>query len=268
MATPGEVLPLILYARVPTTETAILMPVGHLGEIEQRWTTDSRRLTPDWRPGEVIAERYEIFVPYTLSPGRYPLRLSYVDMSAGSDTLPLSGDREALTLGEIEVTAASRAPGVARVLSRSLTNIGNDVALRSAKVQAGLASRQGVWNDPLRLRPGQPFHLTLRWQVLQRPRASYTVFIHLIDAEGRSWLGHDYTPLGGAFPSYLWFPKWLPGQQVVDPYRLVAPENLPSGQYWLEVGMYEMSSVRRIPQLDVTGKMTGDRFILGPIVVE
>ena len=125
-----------------------------------------------------------------------------------------------------------------------------------------------MWAEPLRLRPGQPFHLTLRWQVLQHPRASYTVFIHLVDAEGRLWLGHDYTPLGGAFPSYLWFPKWLPGQQVVDPYRLVAPENLPPGQYRLEVGMYEMSSVRRIPQLDLSGQMTGDRFILGPIVVE
>ncbi len=264
----GDVLPLILYARAPTTETAILMPVGHLGEIEQRWTTDSRRLTPDWQPGEVVAERYEIFAPYTLPPGRYPLRLSYVDMSAGGATLPLSGGLARLTLGEIEVAAASRAPDAARVVSRSLVNLGNDVALRSAKVQAGLASRQGVWAEPLRLRPGQPFHLTLRWQVLQHPRASYTVFIHLVDAEGRLWLGHDYTPLGGAFPSYLWFPKWLPGQQVVDPYRLVAPENLPPGEYRLEVGMYEMSSVRRIPQLDLSGQMTGDRFILGPIVVE
>ncbi len=268
MAAQGEVLPLILYARAPTTETAILMPVGHLGEIEQRWTTDSRRLTPDLIPGEVIAERYEIFVPYTLPPGRYPLRLSYVDLSAGGETLPLSGDLAALTLGEIEVAAASHAPDAARVASRSLVNIGNDVALRSANVRAGLASRRGVWEAPLRLRPGQAFHLTLRWQVLQHPRASYTIFIHLVDGEGRLWLGRDYTPLGGAFPSYLWFPKWLPGQQVVDPYRLVAPENLPPGQYRLEVGMYEMSSVRRISQLDLSGEMTGDRFILGPIVVE
>jgi hypothetical protein len=36
----------------------------------------------------------------------------------------------------------------------------------------------------------------------------------------------------------------------------------------LEVGMYEMGSIRRIPQLSVDGTMTGDRFILGPIQVD
>lgn len=104
--------------------------------------------------------------------------------------------------------------------------------------------------------------------MLARPRASYTVFIHLTDVAGRPWLGHDYTPLGGAFPSYLWFPKWLEGQQVIDPYRLVLPLNVPPGEYWLEVGMYEMGSVRRIPQFDLDGTMTGDRYILGSVTVK
>jgi len=74
--------------------------------------------------------------------------------------------------------------------------------------------------------------------------------------------------LDGAFPSYLWFPKWLEGQQVIDPYRLVIPDGTPPGQYWLEVGMYEMGSVRRIPQFNFAGTMVGDRLILGPVMVE
>ena len=97
---------------------------------------------------------------------------------------------------------------------------------------------------------------------------SYTVFIHLIDSNGIPHYGYDYTPLGGAFPSYLWFPKWLPGQQVVDPYKLVMPIDLAPGTYWLEVGMYEMGSIRRMPLLDKSGSMTGDRFILGPVLIE
>ncbi|MBN2393673.1 MAG: DUF2723 domain-containing protein [Anaerolineae bacterium] len=264
----GGVTSVTLYARAATTSTAILMPFARLGTVVQRWTTDSHHLTPDWLPGEIIVERYDIYVPYTLSPGTYPLTLGYTDMTDGVAELPFTGGATALPLGNITVLPAAGATRQARVLEQSLTNIGNDVALRSARARAGLATRNGIWQEPLALEAGQPLHLTLTWHVLACPRTSITIFIHLIDANGALGLGHDYTPLGGAFPSYLWFPKWLEGQQVIDPYRLVIPADMPPGQYWLEVGMYEMGSIRRIPQFSLDGMMTGDRFILGSILVD
>jgi len=99
------------------------------------------------------------------------------------------------------------------------------------------------------------------------PRDSYTVFIHLIDGSGHPVLGHDYTPLGGACPTYLWFPKWLPGQTFSDPYRLTVPADLPPGDYWLEVGMYGMTSLQRLPVVNLEGNLAGDRIILGPVRV-
>ncbi|HOT92367.1 MAG TPA: DUF2723 domain-containing protein [Anaerolineae bacterium] len=264
---PGEVLPVTLYARVMTTQTAILMPFARLGEIEQRWTTDSRHLTPDWLPGEIIVESYEVYVPYTLADGTYPLTLGYADMTNAVAELPFTSGETALLLAELTVLPGTQAARQSRVLERALTNIGNDVALLSVRAHAGLTARQGIWEEPLTLKTGRPLHLTLTWHVLARPRTSYTVFIHLIDAAGVPWFGHDYTPLGGAFPSYLWFPKWLEGQQVSDPYRLVIPADVPPGQYWLEVGMYEMGSIRRIPQFNLEGTMTGDRLILGPVLL-
>jgi hypothetical protein len=286
----GGVLPLVLYARVATTQTDILMPYVRLGQpdsvggldgqsyIEQRWTTDSRRLTPTWRPGEIIAELYEVFIPYTLAPGRYALQLGYVNMTHGNRQLEFSTERSSLNAQflmlspQLDVIPGRYASREARVLSRALTNIGNDVALVSARARAGLTTRTNTashahWVKPLPVEPGDILHLTLRWQALARPRTSYTVFIHVLDAQGRLWMGYDYTPLGGAFPSYLWFPKWLEGQSVIDPYRLVIPAEIPPGQYWLEVGMYEMGSVRRIPQLSFDGTMIGDRFILGTVLV-
>lgn len=257
-----------LYARSATTTTAILMPFGRLGVVEQRWTTDSRHLTPDWLPDEIIVERYDVYIPYALSPGLYPLTLGYTDMTHGVAELPFSGGVTALPLAEITVLPATGAVRQTRILEHSLTNIGNDVALRSARARAGWSTRAGIWQEPLTLKAGQPLHLTLTWRALARPRTSYTIFIHLIDAHGALRFGHDYTPLGGAFPSYLWFPKWLEGQQVIDPYRLVIPDDLPPGQYSLEVGMYEMGSIRRIPQFALDGTMTGDRFILGPILIQ
>lgn len=265
----GGVVPIVLYARVATTQTQILMPYARLGDgdgMEQRWTTDSRRLTPEWLPGEIIAERYEVFVPYGMAPGTYPLRLGYADLTGG-EALTFSGGAADLALGALTVAPNASAGRRASVLERSLTNLGNEVALVRGCARAGWRRSCGVWEAPLALRAGQPLHLTLTWRALARPRASYTVFIHLIDDAGRPWMGHDYTPLGGAFPSYLWFPKWLEGQQVIDPYRLEVPADVPPGRYWLEVGMYEMSSVRRVPQLAPDGTMTGDRLILGPVQV-
>jgi hypothetical protein len=93
------------------------------------------------------------------------------------------------------------------------------------------------------------------------------VFIHLLDSAGRYVAGHDYTPLGGASPTYLWFPKWLRGQTYVDPYRFVVPGDVPAGDYVLEVGMYGMTSLRRVPVVNSSGDLGGDRVILGPVRV-
>ncbi|MBN1249606.1 MAG: hypothetical protein JXC32_18230, partial [Anaerolineae bacterium] len=264
----GDAIPITLYTRLATTETEILMPMARLGEVEQRWTTDSRRLTPEWRPGEIIAERYYAYVPFGLMSGDYPLTLSYANLSQSEEPLSFDVGVEAIGLGMVHVEGLPTFAGAPRVARRALTNIGNEVALTAVRARVGLSLRFGQWDRPLVAVPGQSLHLRLTWHVLAQPTASYTVFIHLIDSDGRLWYGHDYMPLGGAFPSYLWFPKWLAGQRVVDPYRLPLPEDLPSGTYWLEVGMYEMGSIRRVAQLDNDGTMTGDRLILGPVVVE
>jgi len=263
----GGRVPVTLYARVAVDEGEIVMPMARLGSIEQRWTTDSRRLTPDWRPGEIIVEAYEVCIPYGLPPGDTPLALSFVQMSGESRVLPFDDGAETLDLGTVRVVAAPGAGREARVVANGLANLGNEVALTAARARAGLSLRAGLWEKPLTVAVGQPLHLRLTWQVLARPSTSYTIFIHLIDAQGQVHFGHDYTPLGGAFPSYLWFPKWLEGQSMVDPYTFVLPEDLPAGSYWLEVGMYEMGSIRRIPQFSADGTMTGDRLILGPVQV-
>ena len=92
--------------------------------------------------------------------------------------------------------------------------------------------------------------------------------MHLIDASNRPIVALDYTPLGGAAPTHLWIPKWLPGQQYVDPYRLVIPEDLAPGTYFIEVGLYEMVGMRRLHIADEDGNLVGDRLILGAVVVE
>jgi len=263
----GDSLALTLYQSVAEPLESIWMPYAQLGPVEARWTTDSRLLTDQWLPGEVIVERYELPVPFGLPPGQYPLRLGYADLIGGRAALQLADGSETVELATINVLPNTDAPTAAR-LARALANLDNQVALTSARARAGWQSRQALWTEPLQTRPGQPLHLTLTWQALVTPRDSYTIFIHLIDDAGRYVSGHDYTPLGGACPTYLWFPKWLPGQTFIDPYRLVLPNDLPPGDYWLEVGMYGMTSLRRLPVVNLEGSLAGDRVILGPVRVE
>jgi len=268
----GDPLVLVLYQSVLEPMEGIWMPYARLGSVEARWTTDSRLLTPQWLPGEVVVERYELPLPFHLPPGEYPLRLGYADLSGGRAELDLSAgggtvDGNSTVLATVTVLPNSDAPPV-KVLERALANLDNQVALIKARARVGLQTRQALWEEPLVIRAGQPLHLTLTWRALASPRDSHTVFIHLIDGADRPVMVHDYTPLGGACPTYLWFPKWLPDQTLADPYRLVVPAGLSPGDYWLEVGMYGMTSLRRLPVVDLAGNLAGDRIILGPVRVE
>ncbi len=206
-------------------------------------------------------------MPFALEPGRYPLALQFDDLGQTRQALTYADGTRSLVLGHVDVIAVPGAGRRADAVDRGLTNIGNQVLLRSALTRVGTTVRPDLWTIPLSARPGQAIHLRLVWRVLAQPTTSYTVFIHVIDGQGQVIVGHDYTPLGGAFPSYLWFPKWLEGQVVEDPYRLVLPEDTPPGEYWVEVGMYEMGSVRRVAQLSAGGVLAGDRLILGAVHV-
>jgi hypothetical protein len=245
------------------------MPYARLGPLEARWTTDSRLNTPLWQPGEVVVEEYELPVPFDLSPGEYPLRLGYADLSSGRLELPLSSGATTVELATITVLPPAFPLGGMKGGENALANLDNQIALMSARARVGLQARRAEWNEPLVVRPGETVHLTLTWRGLARPRDSYTVFIHLMDGANRpvEEINPDDTPLGGSFPTYLWFPKWLPGQTVDDPYRLVIPPDLPPGDYYLEAGLYGMTSHRRLPVVNLAG-LTGDRVILGPVQVK
>jgi hypothetical protein len=262
----GEPLRMVLYQSVAAPLEAYWMPYVRLGPFEARWTTDSRLNTPQWQPDETIVEEYELPVPFDLPPGEYPLSLGYADLSGGRSELILSSGGTTVELATITVLPP---PTKSVTAKNGLANLDNQVALMGASARAGLQVRRANWEKPLVVQPGQVIHLTLTWRGLSTPRDSYTVFIHLMDAGNRpvERVNPDDTPLGGSFPTYLWFPKWLPGQTVDDPYRLQIPPDLPPGDYYLEAGMYGMTSHRRLPVVNLA-ELTGDRIILGPVQVK
>jgi hypothetical protein len=265
-AQPGDIVPLVLHLRAEgdAPPQDIVFPYVELGQMHYDFTTDSHWLSPWWTPGETIGERYDLRLPLDLPAGVYPLRLGLRNLHTGDDLAFANGDW-LLSLGAITVTADASPPDSVELLA----DIGHRVGLQGASAgpPIPLLSQAAPWTEPLTAHPGGTIDLTLTWRALAPIEESYTVFVHLIDHGNRVWAQHDYTPLGGAFPTHLWIPKWLPGQTVWDPYRLRLPDDIPPGEYLIEVGMYSMTGQQRIPHFDTDGNLIGDRHILGPVRV-
>ena len=255
--TAGDYVPLTLALRAPAGTADYYAPLVRVGDLSFPFTTDSHLISPLWQPGEVIVERFDFALPHELPAGDYPVTVALRNLSADGTTGP------AIALGTLTVTARERLPNTAGLLA----NFRQRVGLEAATARAGGQRRAAVWSEPLPARPGDTIRLLLRWRSLAPAEESYTVFVHLIDAANRPLVALDYTPLGGSAPTHLWIPKWLPGQRFLDPYRLTLPADLPPGQYYIEVGLYEMVGQRRLHMADAAGNLIGDRLILGPVDV-
>lgn len=257
-ADAGDFVPLVLAMRAPAGTADFYVPVVRVGDITFPFTTDSHLTTPQWLPGEVIVERFDFALPHDLPGGVYPVEVGLKNLSADTDPA------EWLSLGELTVNGQGNPPSFGNLLA----NFRQRVGLTGATARNGQDRRTAVWEEPLPARPGDTIHLLLRWQALAKVEEGYTVFVHLIDGANRPLVTLDYTPLGGSVPTHLWIPKWLPGQRLLDPYRLVLPDDLAPGTYYIEVGLYEMVSKRRLHMADSEGNLIGDRLILGAVEVK
>jgi len=262
----GETAYLTLYMSAPRALDDFYMPYLRLGERLYRWTTDSRLNTPWWEPGEVVVERYAITVPFGTPPGDYPLALGISNISQGQD-LPLADDEPTVALPPLRVERAEIAPP-AGALESALANVNSRIVLSGASASARGRTVRAPWAEPLLARPGDKVQVWLDWRALTSVDQPYTVFVHLINGAGQPLAQHDYTPMGGAFPTFLWIPRWIEGQTISDPYTLVVPPHAPPGDYLIETGMYGMTSLRRACHFDASGNLAGDRAILGAVQVE
>jgi hypothetical protein len=257
--TAGDYVPLTLAFTAPVTPTDYYVPIVRVGDLDLTFTTDSHQLTPTYTPGEIVVEAFDFALPHDLPAGDYPITVDLKNLSADR-TVPLN-----LSLGSLTVSGQDHPIRTGHLLA----NFRQQVGLARAVARANGRSATAPWPETaLHAQPGDIIHLTLQWQSLAPATESYTIFVHLIDAANRPLVTLDYTPLGGSAPTHLWIPKWLPGQQMLDPYRLPVPPDLPPGTYYIEVGLYEMVNGRRLHMADPAGNLAGDRYILGPVVIE
>ena len=70
-------------------------------------------------------------------------------------------------------------------------------------------------------------------------------------------------PQAGHNPTSLWYT----GEVIKDQYTLLVESGAPPGEYYIEIGMYELSTSQRLPVMTPVGDLLGNRLLLGEIAV-
>ena len=167
-----------------------------------------------WRPGEVVADAYEIPLPVGLPPGDYtPLVIVY-DPATGAERARV--ELPAVTL-EGSGTRPPRRALEAAVAQTPYAQFGDIELLGFTPPDPAVTYR---------LQEALP--LTLLWQTLAQPAGDLRVSFWL-ESDGQYPLGEE--PVGGYFPAA----EWQEGQVVRQQPLLQVPAGMPPGSYRLRM---------------------------------
>ena len=171
----------------------------------------------------------QIALPLTVPPGAYVWEMTCDDT----------------THGEVEVLPVDQAPGY--------------VSLPSAEWQGFARLRGAALPDGGDVWSGGSLTVMLDWEALVVSEQDYSVFLHLLDADGRLVAQNDGYPRGGLRPTPALSrspersegadegSSWQPGETVVDIRHLALPTDLPEGEYTLAAGWYDWRTGDRVP---------------------
>ncbi len=209
--------------------------------------------TSHWLPGERIADQHELKIPSDTPLGQY--RLQVIPYRPADLSRLLTLDAEATPVEETLFAGVKvkppLEPGQLSIQHPLQVNLGDQVTLLGYDVSPGA------------VQPGQSLDLTLYWQARREMGEDYTVFTHLVAADGHIVAQQDNQPAEGRYPTSI----WDAGEIVVDRYRLTIIPDAPGGEYHLEVGLYLLSTLERLKV--ASGDEEGqDRIWLGSVFVK
>lgn len=251
----GQRMQMTLYwqADMPITEDYLLAlqlvsPIP--GDTTQRWTYDSwpgrgTYATGAWETGVIIVDRYRFDLPPAdFTTLAWDLHLALYREESGA-RLPVSMD--GASVGTHLTLTRLRLPGVApdcpaEARLPSTLRLGDAVRLTHAIV-APAADHTLV---------------TLCWQVERPLPADYTVFVHLLDADGALKTTGDGPPAEGAFPTSL----WQSGDCILDLHQL--PQPAAPGDV-IAVGLYHPLDGVRLPALRDGAPAPNDALVIWPL---
>ncbi len=162
---------------------------------------------------------------------RYPPRATGERIGPGVVLLDLGPAMHALQLQPRRV-----------VFGDTLTLVG--YAMQPGDLRARITPLDGASQPTLPAGQEQPVQINLYWQVQQTPPLDYWLFVHVYNAAGERVAQRD-APLRPDYPPT----RWQAGELVIERADLLLPA-LPSGDYRLELGVYDPATFARLPARD------------------
>lgn len=229
----GESLPLTLFWQSQQNQPDPLTVEIELQDVTGQ-TIFATQQPPIWPAAQwprhfILRDPHDVLLPPTLPPANYGL---VIGLRAGQSPLLAEGrERQRLqTITTIDRPHRFAAPPWQFDVGANFNN------------QARLA---GIDLPVTRLTPGEVLPLTLYWQAQSRFDKNWTVFVHLIDAQGNIISQQDQPPGGGQYPTT----GWVPSEYLVDEYTLQIPPGATPGQYFLDIGLYDVNDFSRLPRI-------------------
>ncbi|MDY7079403.1 MAG: glycosyltransferase family 39 protein [Chloroflexota bacterium] len=173
--------------------------------------------TDRWQAGETVIEHRRLVVPPIATEGT-------------ADVLLTVGNQR-LVLGQIEISTEEHTFTPPHIL-------------HPLDVRFGQVARLIGYDLPSQTpTTGKPITLTLYWQALEGASvANYTVFTHILAADGHLVGQHDSHPVEGARPTL----GWVTGEIITDQHVMTFHEPY-AGPARLEVGLYNPVTLERVP---------------------
>ncbi|MCD6285116.1 MAG: hypothetical protein J7M39_04290, partial [Anaerolineae bacterium] len=231
---PGESLPVTLYWHADAEVDELLTVWGQLSGLDptaqvandSRWLGGTLYPSAFWRSGDVVAHTLVLDIPdWAPAPALYWVRVGLQD--SNNRSVNLEGQENPYAV--LGPWVVRRPMSVPDRVTTTYYRLGDALELVAYDIQ----SREGYLD------------IELYWSAVATPASDYTVFVHLVDADGRLVAQHDGDPLSGAYPT-SW---WTAGEIVGDVHTLPAPSPEDGGVV-LYVGMYDAQTGERLAVID------------------
>jgi hypothetical protein len=207
---------------------SLIGPKGAIvGQVESLAVAGEQNPTSRWERDAYFRGQYRLTAASTARPGPAQWQVQLVD--------PRSGRAVATSSRLAEVRVLDRAVGQGSASARYPLNQLFGPAIRLIGFDAEPDLGGGAM-----LKAGDSMTVKLLWQAESEPSKAYTVFVQLLDSDGKLVAQHDGPPAGGLSPSS----GWLTGDRIPDEHRVDLPKDLPAGAYRLIAGLYDASGER------------------------
>jgi hypothetical protein len=203
--------------------------------------------TTTWRQGDRLNDEHRLQIPVDAPSGRYEVWLSMRPVGGQTQVLASAGPDDP---GQdvVKATAVKIIDPARQITMPSIpltTQFGDQIALVG----------QDHWPDTVKA--GATVDVNLYWQALTAIKDDYTVFIHVVDADGNLVAQSDGQPQNGAYPTSI----WDEGEIVPDRHTLVLPPDLAPGDYRVKIGLYQLATGVRLSARSADGVQLADAAV-------